>query len=146
MTDKGDRKSEQIESKKPIASAPASKGAVSGLDDDSGKGKAAVALAEGVSASDRVELNVGGSRFTTTVSTLTRDADSFFAKMFSGRFELKRDSAGSLTAFIDRDGTHFRHVLNYLRDGASVVAALPLTSTERLELEQVWLRACVRVV
>ena len=39
------------------------------------------------------------------------------AAMFSGRHELKREEDG--TVFIDRDGTHFRYILNYLRDGVS---------------------------
>jgi hypothetical protein len=34
--------------------------------------------------------------------------------MFSGRFELKKDSEGRY--FIDRDGRHFVYILNYLRD------------------------------
>ena len=36
------------------------------------------------------------------------------ASMFSGRFELELDGRGNY--FIDRDGTYFGHVLNYLRD------------------------------
>lgn len=34
--------------------------------------------------------------------------------MFSGRFELQPDENGRY--FIDRDGTHFRHILNFLRN------------------------------
>ena len=37
------------------------------------------------------------------------------AAMFSGRFELKPYADGAF--FIDRDGTHFRYILNYLRTG-----------------------------
>jgi len=36
--------------------------------------------------------------------------------MFSGRFPVVRDKSERI--FIDRDGTHFRHILNFLRDGA----------------------------
>ena len=39
--------------------------------------------------------------------------------MFSGRFDTKPDEDG--TYFIDRDGTHFRYILNYLRTGELVV-------------------------
>lgn len=40
------------------------------------------------------------------------------AVMFSGRHNLTRDQEGRF--FIDRDGTHFRHILNFLRDGTIV--------------------------
>ena len=39
--------------------------------------------------------------------------------MFSGRFDTKPGEDGSY--FIDRDGTHFRYILNYLRTGQLVV-------------------------
>ena len=39
--------------------------------------------------------------------------------MFSGRFDTKPSEDGSY--FIDRDGTHFRHILNYLRTGQLIV-------------------------
>ena len=39
--------------------------------------------------------------------------------MFSGRFDTKPSEDGSY--FIDRDGTHFRYILNYLRTGKLVV-------------------------
>ena len=39
--------------------------------------------------------------------------------MFSGRFDTKPSKDGSY--FIDRDGTHFRYILNYLRTGQLVV-------------------------
>ena len=39
--------------------------------------------------------------------------------MFSGRFDTKPAEDGSY--FIDRDGTHFRYILNYLRTGQLIV-------------------------
>ena len=39
--------------------------------------------------------------------------------MFSGRFDTKPSDDGSY--FIDRDGTHFRYILNYLRTGKLIV-------------------------
>ena len=62
-----------------------------------------------------VNLNIGGQHFTTSIQTLTKDPDSMLAAMFSGRFELKPCEDGAF--FIDRDGTHFRYILNYLRTG-----------------------------
>ena len=49
--------------------------------------------------------------------------------MFSGRFDTKANEDGSY--FIDRDGTHFRYILNYLRTGQLVV---PEDNTVRREL------------
>ena len=62
-----------------------------------------------------VKLNVGGHHFTTSLQTLTKDPNSMLAAMFSGKFEMKPHEDG--TFFIDRDGTHFRFILNYLRTG-----------------------------
>ena len=52
------------------------------------------------------------------------------AAMFSGRFEMKPSEDG--TFFIDRDGTHFRFILNYLRNGELI---LPEGATFLKELE-----------
>ncbi|KAF5783893.1 putative potassium channel tetramerization-type BTB domain, SKP1/BTB/POZ domain superfamily [Helianthus annuus] len=56
------------------------------------------------------------------------------AAMFSGRHTVHKDSdTVSLPlgyVFVDRDGTHFRHILNWLRDGV----APNLFDLERLEL------------
>jgi len=64
--------------------------------------------------SEKVRLNVGGIHFETSLATLRRDPRSLLAVMFSGRHSLKPEADGSY--FIDRDGTHFRIILNYLRD------------------------------
>ena len=70
---------------------------------------------ESMTFSSTVNLNVGGHHFTTSIQTLTKDPKSMLAAMFSGRFEMKPSKDGSF--FIDRDGTYFRFILNYLRDG-----------------------------
>ena len=70
---------------------------------------------ESMQLSTKVKLNVGGILFTTTVQTLTKDPNSMLAAMFSGRFPMKPAEDG--TFFIDRDGTYFRYILNYLREG-----------------------------
>ena len=46
---------------------------------------------------------------------LTKDPDSMLAAMFSGKFEVKLSEDGAF--FIDRDGKHFRFILNYSRTG-----------------------------
>lgn len=78
-----------------------------------------------------VTLNVGGTLFTTTIQTLLRDPHSMLGRMFSQlitpregegedglrrqRIGLTKDAAGNY--FIDRDSSHFRYILNFLRDG-----------------------------
>jgi len=62
----------------------------------------------------RILLDVGGHHFSTTLETLTAVPDSAIGRMFSGRFPVKLTHEGLV--FIDRDGTHFRHILNFLRD------------------------------
>ena len=62
-------------------------------------------------------LNVGGHRFTTTITTLRNaPAPSLFSAMFSGRHNVV-PSGGDGSVFVDRDGRHFAAVLNFLRDG-----------------------------
>ncbi|CAH3122202.1 unnamed protein product [Porites lobata] len=81
--------------------------------------------------SSTVKLDVGGQHFTTTVQTLTKDPNSMLAAMFSGKFEMKPSEDGSF--FIDRDGTHFRFILNFLRTGK---LTLPEGATFTKELEE----------
>ena len=81
--------------------------------------------------SKKINLNVGGHHFTTSVQTLTKDSNSMLAAMFSGRFELKPCEDGAF--FIDRDGTPFRYILNYLRTGK---LTLPEDATFLKELQE----------
>ena len=66
-----------------------------------------------------LKLNIGGQLFTTSLETMKKDPGSMLHAMFSGRFDSKPAEDGSY--FIDRDGTHFRYILNYLRTGQLVV-------------------------
>ena len=65
-----------------------------------------------------VTFNVGGNIHSTSRSTVERiPLDSFFYKLLNSGIPSTRDINGHY--FIDRDGKHFRHVLNFLRDGVS---------------------------
>ena len=66
---------------------------------------------------NKICLDVGGHKFTTSRQTLTSVPDTYLSAMFSGRFALAPDADSSY--FIDRDGKHFGHVLNFLRDPVS---------------------------
>ena len=70
-----------------------------------------------------VSLNIGGNKFTTSLQTLQMDPNSMLGAMFSGRHLLVRQDDGSI--FLDRDGTHFRIILNYLRGNISSINQLP---------------------
>lgn len=60
-----------------------------------------------------VRLNVGGHLYTTSMSTLRKYPDSKLAELFSGQAKLPTDGEGRF--FIDRDGYHFRAILEFLR-------------------------------
>ena len=66
-----------------------------------------------------VKLDIGGTGFKTSLETLRKDSDSMLASMFSGRFSMKAQDDGSF--FIDRDPTHFRYILNFLRTGKIII-------------------------
>jgi len=61
---------------------------------------------------DKILLNIGGMKFHATRATMERS--EFFGAMLDRSSKTHFESDGSI--FIDRDGTHFRHILNYLRD------------------------------
>lgn len=62
-----------------------------------------------------VELNVGGVHYTTSLATLRSVRDSMLEIMFrEDQIPTTRDKYDRI--FIDRDGTHFGVILNYLRD------------------------------
>ena len=63
----------------------------------------------------RVELDVGGQRYCTSLATLRSKPGCMLSAMFSGRYALNEEADGSV--FIDRDGKSFGYGLEYLRDG-----------------------------
>ncbi|XP_073740143.1 BTB/POZ domain-containing protein KCTD3 isoform X7 [Callorhinus ursinus] len=63
-----------------------------------------------------VQLNVGGTRFSTSRQTLMWIPDSFFSSLLSGRISTLRDETGAVSIiFIDRDPAAFAPILNFLR-------------------------------
>jgi len=89
------------------------------IDDEKAKMKAAMP-----SFDERVQLNVGGVRYESSRSTLTRVEDPMLGRMF-GRCDLMLQAdPDDGSVFIDRSGERFGLILDFLRDGdASNVTA-----------------------
>ncbi|CAL2033833.1 unnamed protein product [Caenorhabditis brenneri] len=77
-----------------------------------------------------VKLNIGGTVFQTTKSTLTK-FDGMFKVMMETDIPVIKDKTGAI--FIDRDPYHFRLILNFMRDG---VVALPESDKEINEIHK----------
>lgn len=78
-----------------------------------------------------INLNVGGNKYTTYLSTLLSDNSTMLAKMFSGKYKLNQDREGYYV--IDRDGKSFQYILNYLRDNdLSIFNGIPINVCEQL--------------
>ncbi|XP_053684853.1 BTB/POZ domain-containing protein KCTD12 [Sabethes cyaneus] len=86
-----------------------------------------------------IELNVGGTHYATSLSTLKSNDGSLLQEWFSGSpDEVPRDSQGRF--FIDRDGLLFRYVLDYLRDPAKFRMPAEFRERDRLRKEAEYLR------
>ena len=81
------------------------------------------------SQDNRVMLNIGGTRFETSESTLKQEPESLFFLLFS------KDTPNRDNYFIDRDPAHFRLILNYLRCGFSLPSESVLPRELRYLLE-----------
>ncbi|XP_072028150.1 BTB/POZ domain-containing protein KCTD5-like [Amphiura filiformis] len=68
-----------------------------------------------------VRLNVGGTYFLTTRTTLCRDPKSFLCRLCQEDPDLNSDTDETGAYLIDRDPTYFGPVLNYLRHGKLVL-------------------------
>ena len=82
----------------------------------------------------RIVLDVGGMHYSTSHTTLTKYPESMLGVMFSGRHDLETMQCEDGSFFIDRDGTRFRYILNYLRDGEGVIESFPKSVDILLEL------------
>ena len=78
-----------------------------------------------------IRLNVGGVIYMTTESTLN-SKEWMLSNIQSNKIPLDKDETGAF--FIDRDGTCFGEILNYLRDG-SVIPPESVFKCKRMALE-----------
>mmetsp|Transcript_15307 Transcript_15307/g.26962 ORF Transcript_15307/g.26962 Transcript_15307/m.26962 type:complete len:200 (-) Transcript_15307:32-631(-) len=81
----------------------------------------------------KIKLDVGGTKFTTSLTTLRRFPDTMIGAMFSGRHALPLDEDGY--HFVDRDGTHFRYILNFLRSPETFELDLAGSALKELKSE-----------
>lgn len=89
-----------------------------------------------------VTLEVGGEKFRTELSTLTRCQDSIFpdlVKAVERRHASERDGRPKRDPyiFIDRDARHFRFILNYLRQGEQVMRGAALKKCDKDDLQDI---------
>jgi len=63
---------------------------------------------------ERVKLDVGGVHYSVSLRSLTYVSGSLLAKLARGEVPSEKSKDGRI--FIDRDGRHFRHIANFLRD------------------------------
>ncbi|KAF2068573.1 hypothetical protein CYY_010100 [Polysphondylium violaceum] len=84
---------------------------------------------------DPITLNIGGFKYQTTKATLTKIPNSFFDLMLSGEINIKPMTNEPNTYFIDRDGTHFNYILNYLRDEGDIQIPEDIRHCVRKEME-----------
>ncbi|XP_022698014.1 BTB/POZ domain-containing protein KCTD5-like [Varroa jacobsoni] len=68
-----------------------------------------------------VRLNVGGTHFLTTKTTLARDTNSFLYRLCQDDPDLNSDTDETGAYMIDRDPTYFGPILNYLRHGKLII-------------------------
>ncbi|XP_043486795.1 BTB/POZ domain-containing protein KCTD5 isoform X1 [Polistes fuscatus] len=68
-----------------------------------------------------VKLNVGGTYFLTSKTTLGRDPNSFLYRLCQEDSDLISDRDETGAYLIDRDPTYFSPILNYLRHGKLVI-------------------------
>ena len=71
----------------------------------------------------KIMLDIGGYKYSTSLQTLRAEPESMLGTMFSERHPITKQKDGSV--FIDRDGTHFRIILNYLRGSITSSEQLP---------------------
>jgi hypothetical protein len=74
-------------------------------------------LAHRLVARVTIVLNIGGSRFRTTRDVMRRIPGTFFSMAFSGMYAPQDVCNDGSSIYVDRDGTNFGHILEYMRDG-----------------------------
>jgi len=80
-----------------------------------------------------VRLNIGGKRFTTTKTTLLSRGENFFTPLLSGKMKSRMDETGAF--FIDRNGSYFECILDFLRHGELIIPSKVKQTVVRKEAD-----------
>lgn len=87
---------------------------------------------------DMVTVDVGGEKFKTELRTLARYPDSLFPEVVRVAEEHRPPNKPRCDyIFIDRDGKHFRLVLNFLRQGEEVLRGTYLRNADQHLLHEI---------
>ena len=73
------------------------------------------------SRNDWIKLNVGGTLFQTTRTTLCKDPKSFLYRLCQDETDLESHKDENGAYLIDRDPAHFAPIVNYLRHGKLII-------------------------
>ena len=97
-------------------------------------------------AEDRMHVNVGGDLLGTYKQTLAAEPHSLLARL--GQPSAQRDTTDQNgNIFIDRDGSQFRLILNFLRDGSCCLPSADQAIEELLiEAQYYRVRAVYRLL
>lgn len=104
------------------------------LERDTARAQAEVSLRRRAAETTQglIKLNVGGTRYTTSLATLTAIPEAYFSSLFSGDWQQVLTAEGEV--FLDRDGERFKIILEYLRAARDQQAFLVPRNLERREL------------
>jgi len=87
---------------------------------------------------DTIILNVGGMKFQTTKEILQKVRGSYFNLMLSGEIDIQPIANKQDTYFIDRDGTHFKYILDFIKDGSEKFNSIPSTIIKEVHKEMLF--------
>lgn len=96
--------------------------------------------AEIADAQEPVTVEVGGEKFRTELRTLAKCTGSVFPMLVQGVMQKRQENGRNQRdpyIFIDRDGRHFRFILNYLRQGKQVMQGSAMRNQDKYTLNEI---------
>lgn len=84
-----------------------------------------------------ITVEVGGEKFRTELHTLANCRESIFPKLVESLARRREENRRDPYIFIDRDGKHFRFILNYLRQGKQVMKCSAMRNPDLHTLNEI---------